>query len=264
MAEKHYALVTGASKGIGKAIATELARRGVNILAVARSESLLSELCTSLKSEFKVDARYFPADLLEEGMEVRMAKWVRDQKVPLNILVNNAGYGLWGRFADMDLSDMRRMLRLNNDSLIALCHEFIPMLKEQPKAWIMNVGSTAGYQAVPTMAAYSGSKALVNTFTRALRFELKKSPISVTLLSPGATESEFTTRAGMQAMQKTADKFNMTAEKVAKIGVRGMFRGKAEIIPGFTNKITVWAARHLPKWLIERMAANIYEKHLPK
>ena len=100
-------------------------------------------------------------------------------------------------------------------------------------------------------------------FTRALRFELKKTGISVSLLSPGATESEFTTRAGMQAMQKVADKFNMTAEKVAKTGVKGMFRGKAEIIPGFTNKVTVWAARHFPKWLIERMAANIYEKHLP-
>jgi short-subunit dehydrogenase len=135
-------------------------------------------------------------------------------------------------------------------------------LKQKKQAYILNIGSTAAYQAVPSMAAYSGSKSYVVLFTRALRYELKKTNVSVTCFSPGATASNFTQRAGMQAMQKIADKFNMDTQLVADLGIKAMFAKKAEYIPGILNKISVLATYWLPKSLIETFAANLYLKNL--
>jgi len=150
------------------------------------------------------------------------------------------------------------MLQLNINAVAELTYYLLPQLKKQP-SYILNVSSTAAYQAVPTLAAYAASKAFVLSFSRALRIELKDT-ISVSCLCPGPTDTGFAHRAGMDAIAELAEKFNMRPAEVAKIGVEGMFKRKPEIVPGFLNKVSAIGARHINKALIERIAAGLYKK----
>jgi len=135
----------------------------------------------------------------------------------------------------------------------------MPILSQEKQAYILNICSTAAYQAVPTLAIYSATKAFILSFTRALRFELAKTSISVTCFSPGPVDTGFAARAGLSALNKMAEKFNMQPDKVAKMAVKAMFGKKSEVIPGFTNIISVYANRILPKAFIEKTAAGIYK-----
>jgi short-subunit dehydrogenase len=259
-----YALITGGSKGIGREMAFLLAAKGYNILLVARSSDELKLVKSELETKFKVKADIFQSDLSHPDSPKQIYDWCETNKFDINILINNAGYGLWGYVEDLSVEAQLSMIQLNVNALAELTLRFIPILKRTPKAYIMNVASTTAYQAVPTLAAYAATKSFVVLFTRGLRFELKNSSISVTCLSPGATDTNFTNRAGMQAMQAVADKFNMKADVVAKIAVKGMFNTEAEIIPGFVNWISVMATYYLPKSVIEAIAANLYVKHLKR
>lgn len=254
-----YALITGASKGLGKAIATELAKKGYNLLLIARSENELATLAESLADDFGISTAFFAIDLSIENAPLLVQNWINEHNFEISILVNNAGYGIWGNFNSLSLSDQLEMCRLNMDTVVKLSHQLIPLLSRHKKAYILNVSSTAAYQAVPTLALYSATKAFILSFTRALRFELQKSPISVTCLSPGPIDTGFAHRAGLDAFSKMAEKFNMKPEEVAKISIKGLFAGKSEIVPGLSNLISVYANRVLPKSFIEKMAAGIYK-----
>jgi len=255
---KEYALITGASKGIGKSIALLLAKQGYNLLLVARSENELAELSANIRSTYYVDAFYFAVDLSAPGAAEQIATWCSQK--PVSILVNNAGYGLWGDFETLDLAGQMSMIKVNIDALVELCYYFIPVLRPQKQAYILNVASTAAYQAVPTLAIYAATKAYVLSFSRALRYELKDSPVSVSCLCPGPTDTGFAQRAGMEALAELAAKFNMSADDVAGIGLKGMFRKKAEIIPGILNKVSAAAVAFSPKSFIERVTAGLYKK----
>jgi short-subunit dehydrogenase len=257
--EIKYALITGASKGIGKSIAIALAKRGFNLLIVARSASELSILKNEITNSYNVKVELLAIDLSEVNAAKVVANWIHENDYQLNTLVNNAGYGLWGNFLDLKLGEQMEMCRLNMDTVIQLCHLLIPILLKQKKAYLLNISSTAAYQAVPTLAIYSATKAFVLSFTRALRFELKDTTVSVSCLSPGPVDTGFASRAGMDAFSKMAEKFNMKPDEVAEIAVKGMLAKKSEIIPGFTNIISVYANRILPKSFIEKMAASIYK-----
>jgi len=258
-----YALVTGASRGIGRAIATELARRGYNLLLVARSADVLAQLATELQQAHKVQAQVLATDLAAPGAAGRVAEWASSQASDLAVLINNAGYGLWGRFDDLPLADQQNMLQLNMMVPVELLHHLLPLLRQQPKAYVLNVSSTAAYQAVPTLSLYAASKAFLLTFSRGLRYELRGSAVSVTCLSPGATNTDFPNRAGMNAdLQATANKFGMTPEDVARIGITAMLAGEAEVIPGALNKLSATLTSFVPKSVTEKIAAGLYEKHL--
>lgn len=256
---KEYALITGASKGIGKSMALLLAQKGYNLLLVARSEAELQKLSVHLKSTYHVEVHYFLADLSDAGSAMRIADWYTGLSVPVSILINNAGYGIWGNFDELNLADQMHMIRVNIDAVVALSHYLLPALKLQKQAYILNVSSTAAYQAVPTLAVYAASKSFVLAFSRALRYELKDTTVSVNCLCPGPTDTGFAHRAGMDALAELAAKFNMTPDEVARIGIRGMFGKKAEIVPGFLNKLSAAAARHSPKAFIERITAGLYK-----
>ncbi len=256
-----YALVTGASKGLGKAIATELAARKINLLLVARSEDLLSDLAVKLKNTYEVEVHYKTIDLSEASSAGAIRNWINEEQFTLSILVNNAGYGLWGYFEQLSLSDQQNMIRLNVDTLVGLTYELLPLLKQTKQSYILNVASTAAYQAVPTISLYAASKAFVLSFTRGLRFELRNTSVSVTCLCPGATNTDFVNRAGMQAIKETAERFGMAPEAVAKIAVKGLFNNKSEIIPGFINKLTAFLTRILPKIIMEKGAFSIYDNN---
>ncbi|OUJ75987.1 SDR family NAD(P)-dependent oxidoreductase [Hymenobacter crusticola] len=257
------ALVTGASRGIGRALATELAQRGYNLLLVARSADVLAQLATELSAAHKVQAQVLGTDLAEPGAAGRVAEWASSQASDLAVVINNAGYGLWGRFEELPLTDQQNMLQLNMLVPVELTHHLLPLLRQQPKAYVLNVASTAAYQAVPTLSLYAASKAFLLTFSRGLRYELRGTPVSVTCLSPGATNTDFPNRAGMNAdLQATANKFGMTPEDVARIGITAMLAGEAEVIPGALNKISATLTSFVPKAVTEKIAAGLYEKHL--
>lgn len=257
---EQYALITGASKGIGKAMATELAKSGYHLLLIARSESALDALATQLKTQFQVKVTYLALDLSETDSSRVAANWCRQETSQLSVLINNAGFGLWGDFADLELAEQMNMMRLNIDAVLSLTHQLLPILKHQKQSYILNVASTAAYQAVPTLAIYAASKAFVLAYSRALRYELKDSSVSVSCTCPGPTDTGFASRAGLDALAELAEKFNMAPEKVAQLSLAGMFRKKAEIIPGFLNKLSVFGVWLLPKALITRITAGLYKR----
>ena len=258
-----YALVTGASRGIGRAIALQLAQRGYDLLLVARSEDQLTALALEIGTRYKRQAHVLATDLAAPAAAEAVAAWATQQTDQLAILVNNAGYGLWGRFEQLSLTEQQNMLQLNMHLPVALTHALLPALHQVPKAYILNVASTAAYQAVPSLALYAASKAFLLSFSRGLRYELKTSNVSVTCISPGATTTSFAERAGMGAeLQATANKVSMTAEAVAEAAVAGLLAGEAEIIPGVLNKVSAGLTSLVPKGLVEKIAAGIYEKYL--
>lgn len=256
---KNYALVTGASKGIGRHISLELAAQGFSILLVSRDEKSLAELTQYLRSGFNVDADFLALDLAEPAAPEKVLAWCMAKGYRLQVLVNNAGYGLWGDFAALGLEEQLNMINLNICALVSLTHLLMPQLWQNEQAYILNVGSTAAYQAVPTLAVYAATKAFVLSFSRAIRIELKNTPVSVTCLCPGATNTGFVERAGMDALKEVAEKFGMTPEAVAKKGVKAMLSKKAEVVPGLMNNIMAKAVSFVPKALTERIAAGLYK-----
>ncbi|GAB3728992.1 SDR family oxidoreductase [Hymenobacter agri] len=258
-----YALVTGASRGIGRAIALQLAQRGYDLLLVARSEDQLTALAQEIGAKYQHQAKILATDLAAPDAAATVAAWATQQTSQLAVLVNNAGYGLWGRFEQLSLAEQQNMLQLNMHLPVALTHALLPALRQVPKAYILNVASTAAYQAVPSLTLYAASKAFLLSFSRGLRYELKDSNIAVSCLSPGATTTSFADRAGMGAeLQATANKVSMTAEAVAETAVNGLLAGEAEIIPGVLNKVSAGLTSVVPKGLVEKIAAGIYEKYL--
>jgi short-subunit dehydrogenase len=254
-----YAVITGASKGIGRSIAVELAARNYNLVLIARSEPDLVSLKAELTATYSVKVEILVKDLSQPGSSLEVNEWLDDQSIPVAVLVNNAGYGLWGSFEDVELGKHLNMLQLNINAVLELTYYLLPALKKNDQAYILNIASTAAYQAVPTLGLYSASKAFILSFTRALRFELKDSPVSVTCVCPGPVDTGFAERAGLNSLSKMAQKFNMKPDDLAKAAVEALFDKKSEVIPGLVNKISAFATRFLPKSFIEKTAAGIYK-----
>ncbi|MBY0427519.1 MAG: SDR family oxidoreductase [Cytophagales bacterium] len=255
-----YALVTGSSKGIGKCIAEELAIKKFDLLLVARSSDSLKSLAETLSSTYGVKVQYLSLDLADPIAPEKVKDWVITHGFQVSILVNNAGYGVWGEFEKTDISELMKMLQLNMLTLVKLTYLLLPILRKEKQSYILNIASTASYQAVPTLSAYAASKSFVLSFSRGLYHELKGSNVSLTTVSPGATDTYFTERAGISdEVKKKNEKFFMTPEAVAKIAVKAMFDKKDEVITGFVNWISAFAVRLLPKTMIESIAAGIYK-----
>ncbi len=254
-----YALITGASGGIGLCLARELAKRKIDLLLIARSGDKLMTICNELKKEFNIKAEYLSVDLSEMNATELVMKWLQEKSYSVNILINNAGYGIWGTVESTSSDQLNNMMQLNMNVVVNLSRSLIPELKKHTKSYILNVASTAAYQAVPTLATYAASKAFVVLFTRGMRMELKETSVSVTCLSPGATSTNFIDRAGMDSMKEKAEKFSMKPEDVAKIAIDGMFKGKSEILPGFVNWISVQLTYLMPKSIPETIAKGLYK-----
>lgn len=255
-----YALITGASKGIGRAIAEELAVRGHNLLLVARSGDLLQQVSGEITSRYKVRVEVLALDLSASDAPQRVHQWCTDRQYAVKILVNNAGYGLSGPFEKYTLAEHLNMMQLNMSTLVSLTSLFLPDLRRQPRSYILNIASSAAYQAVPKLSLYAATKGFVLSFSRGLHQELQGSPVSVTAVSPGATDTDFPNRAQLgEKGKKAAARLNMTPAAVAAIAVKAMLAGKAEVITGMVNKLGAAMAWLLPKGLVERTAMKIYE-----
>lgn len=255
-----YALITGASKGIGRAVARELASRGYNLLLIARSEDLLKQLAGELVSRNGIAVDWLALDLSLPESPQSICDWCRAKGYDITILVNNAGYGLSGPFEKYSLQEYWNMMQLNMQTLVGLTRLLLPDLHRRPHAYILNVASSAAYQAVPRLTLYAATKSFVVAFSRGLHQELRGSTVSVTCVSPGATDTDFPNRAqvGEKGM-KAAERLNMSPETVAILAVKAMLARKPEIITGFVNKLGAALSWLLPKSLVERTAMKMYE-----
>jgi short-subunit dehydrogenase len=260
-----YALVTGSAKGIGRAISIELARYGIDLLLVDYKEEELLETASLVTKDFPVKVHLFLQDLSKPDAGHNIKNWYESNFDNLQILVNNAGFGINGFFRELPLEEQLDVINVNIRAQVALTYLFLPILEKQKKAYILNLGSTTAYQTVPFVTMYSASKHFVVAFNRGLHHEIKGSSVSLTCLSPGATDTDFVNRARMgPSIKKTAEKFNMTAEEVAKIGVKGMFKGKREVIPGWYNKIGAFLPKFFPESFVSRVVGKIYDPRKDK
>lgn len=240
-----YALITGASSGIGLALAHLMASKGHNLILVARNEPALTLLKKELTQKFSINVEVLAIDLSVLGQAEALYQRCKTQNLVVSCLVNNAGYGDYGPFDVSKVAIYKNMLQLNIVALTELCAYFVDDMKKRGAGRIMNVGSIAAFQPSPSLAAYAASKAYVMQFTEALNFELRGSGVSVTLLSPGVTETGFISRANMQDAAN-AQSGVMDAQTVAKAGYEAMMAGNLNVTPGWKNKLLTFGSKTMP------------------
>jgi len=262
---RKVALVTGASKGIGKAISKELASRDFDLVLVARNLDELENVGKQIQAHHNVNVHVRAIDLSSDDAVLELSHEIKKTfNYNLRILVNNAGYGMWGAFPKLDLKEQQAMMIVNMMAPVILTHTLLPVLAQNGPSHILNVSSSTAYQALATMSVYAATKSFILQFSRSLRLECKKLkiPVHVTCVSPGATKTNFIARADMGPLEKLSEKVGMTPEAVALFAVNAMFSQKAEVIPGLLNKAGASFAKYLPKSVAESVASNLYIKKL--
>lgn len=249
---KRIALVTGASGGIGKAIAACFARDGHDLIVTARNTDALGEIAAGWRTRYGVRITAIGADLAQEGAAQRLFDEVGAAGIAIDFLVNNAGVGLFGEFKDLRLEDELAMMTLNMTSLTVLTKRFLPEIMAR-RGRIMNLASTASFQPGPYMAVYYATKAYVLSFSEALAAELACSGTSVTAFCPGPTRSGFQDKASMHASGLVKGKRLPTAERVGAEGYAAMMAGRRVFIPGLVNKALAASVRVSPRNVVTRV-----------
>jgi uncharacterized protein len=259
----NIALITGASTGIGYALSRCFAADHHNLVLVARQEQRLYQVADELHREFGVTAKALVADLSHPDAPQMILDTVRKESLHVEYLVNNAGIGLGGKFAETDLMVELDMMRINMTALVHLTKLFLPDMVARRSGRIMNVSSTAAFQPGPLMAVYFATKSFVLSFSEAIANELSGTGVTVTALCPGPTESEFQKRAHIENTRLIKSKLMgwMTSEAVAKIGYAGFMSGKRLVIPGLLNKIGVQATRVSPRAVATQITRMLQENH---
>jgi short-subunit dehydrogenase len=243
-------LVTGASAGLGVEFARLCAARGDELVLVARRREPMEALAAQLGK-----AHVFAADLAAPGAAARLVRDIEALGFEIETLINNAGFGLAGRFEALPIERQTAMIDLNVRVLTELCRLVLPGMQARRRGFLLNVASTAAFQPGPNMAVYYASKAFVLSFTEALHHELKGSGIRVSALCPGPTESEFSDVA--ESHSPKLAKLAVQPRAVAEAGLAGVARNKAIVVPGRMNKVTSQAPRFLPRGVMRRIVAAI-------
>ena len=244
-------LITGASAGLGAEFARQLSKRGQRLVLAARRKDRLDALAAEVGN-----ARTVEIDLSEPGAAARLVADVEAAGETVETVINNAGFGLRGKFADLDAAREREMIDLNCGALTDLCRSVVPGMIERKRGAILNVASTAAFQPGPKMAVYFATKAYVLSFTEALHEELKPHGIKVSALCPGPTRTEFGDVAGIASLGQF-ERLSMDAVPVVRAGIEGLDANKAVIIPGGTNKIGAWSTRFAPRSVVRKIAGSL-------
>ncbi|MBM4255847.1 MAG: SDR family oxidoreductase [Deltaproteobacteria bacterium] len=257
------ALITGASTGIGYELSKCFAADRHDLLIVARQEQRLRQVAEELSKQFSVTVNVIAADLAQPDAPQQILDAARKASLQIDYLVNNAGFGLGGKFAETDLATELGMIQVNISALVSLTKLFLPEMLARKSGKILNVASTAAFQPGPSMAIYCATKSFELMFSEAIANELKGTGVAVTALCPGVTASEFQKRARIENTLLIKSKVlgMMTAEQVARIGYQGFIRGKRIVIPGLLNKISAQAPRFSPRAVATQIAGMIMEKH---
>ncbi|MFT3707334.1 MAG: SDR family oxidoreductase [Archangium sp.] len=241
-------LVTGASQGIGEAFVRELAQRGATLILVARSEGKLNAIAASLPAG---KAHVIAADLQQRGAAKKLFEAVHSKGLKLDVLINNAGYGLYGRFEELSVEDQLGSIELNVLTLVELTHLFMPEILER-KGGVIQVASAAAFQPTPFTSVYGASKAFVLSFGEALWAEYRERGVRVLTLNPGQTETGFFDRAGDLPKQKMA-----TPRDVVLVGLKSFNAGHASVVEGFMNKMLTFSGRLMPRAFVAKTVANM-------
>jgi short-subunit dehydrogenase len=249
-------LVTGASSGIGAALARRVARDGRSVALVARRRDRLEALATELRDGAGVAAHVFVRDLSESGAGSTLATEVEAAGLTVDWLVNNAGFGTMGRFDELPLERELREIRLNVEALVELTHRFLPGMRVRGRGVVMNVSSIGGFIPSPYMATYTATKAFVTAFSEGLMGELRGSGITVLCVCPGFTRTEFQEHIDDAVSQRAPAMAWMTAEAVADEAVCRASVGGV-LVSGTMNRIATAALRHVPHGLVLRVAGAL-------
>lgn len=257
--EFRRALVTGASSGIGAAMARELASTQVDLVLVARSADRLDALAAELRDTCGVTVEVLAADLTDASDLATVTDRAVATADAIDLLVNNAGVGSVGAFTDIDAGRLQTQVTLNIASLVHLTHAVLPRFLAAGHGGILNVSSVGGFQPVPRMAVYAATKAFVTSFTEALHEEVRGTGVHVTALCPGFTRTEFVSTADAQeAADRLPDALWSRAEDVATAGIEGVRRGRAIVVPGGVNQIASAVSQLSPSAVSRRLIGEVF------
>jgi len=250
---KNYALITGASSGLGTDFARQLSSKGWNLVLVARRGKRLNQVKREILADHKVDIIVLPMDLTITNAPQEIYNILQTQDIIVDILINNAGAGLYGPFYQTNLKRQLNLLKLNMTSVVELTYLFLKDMIERKTGYLLFVSSIGAFQPTPLYAAYAATKSFILHFGLALHRELRSTGVSSTVLSPGVTKSEFLEVAGQKPnlFQKLT---MMDSFRVTQIGLEAMFKRRGSVVPGIVNKLTVLFTYLLPRRVTTNMA----------
>lgn len=254
-----WALVTGASSGLGADFARQLAARGANLILVARRKDQLEAVAAEIEQNYKVSARAIAFDLAAPGAPQVLYDQLKQQGIRVDVLVNNAGFGVYGHFASVPWEREKAMLDLDIVALTHMTKLFLQDMLARKSGYILQVASIGAYQPSPTYATYSAAKAYVLSMGEALNYELRHSGVGVTVISPGVTATEFLKVSG-QSLSLYQRLMMMDSPTVARIGIDSMLRRRPSVVPGFMNSLSAFSTRLLPR-RAQAALANLFMTH---
>lgn len=247
------ALVTGASSGIGVALAGELARRGNALILVARRADRLREMAAEIGDEHGVRVEWIDVDLTDAAARDRIPAEVASRGLVVDLLINDAGMGTTGRFFEIPIEQEIRMIRLNVEAMVALCGAFLPGMVERGSGRVLNVASVSGFMPVPQQATYSASKAFVLTFTEALTIDLHGTGVTATALCPGPVKTEF---EGI--IEGLPSGLFLEPARVAREAIDALEQGRLSVVPGAMNKVNAVSGRYAPRRVFLPLARRFW------
>jgi uncharacterized protein len=251
-----WALVTGASAGIGWQLATQLAAGGANLVLTARREERLAQLAAEITARHPVQVETFPADLSRPRTPDEIFHFTQQKGLFIEVLINNAGFGAYGAFHKVPRQRLLDMVQVNVAAVVHLTHLFLPAMAERRSGYVMIVSSVAAFQPVPYISTYAATKAFDLLFAEAVAEEVRRDGVRVCALCPGPTSTEFQDVAHQP--ERTL-RVQESAEKVARVGLEALAAGHPQVISGFKNWIMVEAQRLAPRRLVARAAADLFE-----
>jgi short-subunit dehydrogenase len=250
-----WALVTGASSGIGVALATQLAAGGMHLVLTARRRARLDELSHKLEAAHGIQTEILAADLIQPDTPEKIYAFTREKGISIDLLINNAGFGQYGELTKVDTQRLLEMVQVNCTAVVHLTRLFLPDMVARRRGDVLILASTAAFQAVPYISTYAATKAFDLFFAEGLAEEMKPYGIRVCALCPGSTESEFHSLAGQELF---TGKNQESAEKVARIGLQALAAGKSYVISGLGNYLGAHTQRIVPRRAVTRIAANMF------
>jgi short-subunit dehydrogenase len=250
-----FALITGASRGLGMAFARALAERHCNLVLVARSAEPLHALANELRRSTPISVVAIQIDLSAPGAGQLLTEQLSNGEIPIDLLVNNAGFGLRGEFRGLSIRQQLEMLRLNNQAIVELTYSLLPRMLERREKGIINISSTAGFQPIPFASVYSATKAFLTAFSLALEQELRSAGVSVVTVCPGRLHKNGNDESEQRARGKWAGIYQ-SPDEVVEDALRVLANGGGLTVPGALNKFSVFAQRLIPRSLVPRLVAK--------
>jgi len=260
-----YALITGASQGLGRALAEECARGGhkrvgMNLALVALPDSGLARVARDIEERHRVRVEHLEMDLTAPGSPEALHRWIRDKRLPVSVLINNAGVGYNRRFEDSTLRENESCILLNNLALVKITRLLLPELKHHSRGFVLNVASLAAFFPIPFMPVYAPSKAFIVNFSLALREEMRDTSVSVSVLCPNGIRTNGECQRKIAAHGFIGEMVSLNPDQVAAQAMRGLWAGKSIIVPGFINRVILAVGRHAPSSLVCPITSAFYGK----